>query len=87
MNPVQVVAAKAYGNLDLLMLPDKPLEKVTTGQTRNCGDTLFYFLMLELDDVGDAPDEALQRVTKARRQLEDVERAIFSGQSGLWLAD
>lgn len=79
LNPVQIVAAKAYG-----FTSDKPLEKITTQQTKSCGDTLFYFLMLELDDVGTDPLEALNRVTIARRQLEDVERAIFSTRSGLW---
>lgn len=84
LNPVQVVAAKGYGDLSLLTLPDKPLEKTTTQQTKSCGDFLFYFLMLELEDVGTDPLEALKRVTRARRQLEDVERAIFSTRSGLW---
>lgn len=84
LNPVQLVAARAYGNAEELLLVEDLTHSFPRGNITRCGDTLFRFLMLELEDCTNEPEEALKRVTVARRQLEDVERAIFTKKSGLW---
>lgn len=85
LNPVQAVAYGAYPT-DMLPIPDLSgtfPKSPNPFDPRNCGDHLFSFIMYELDDVGSSPDEALKRITTARLQLEEVERALFHAKE-LW---
>lgn len=72
-NPYQRVVADTYGGGDYAHL-------TKLSECRDVGDTLFTFLMIELStkEGTDSPDEALRRMTTARLQLQDVERALFA---------
>lgn len=72
LNPFQRLVADNYGGGDYAHVQ-------TLDECRTQGDTLFIFLMIELDakEGTDTRDEALRRVTNARLQLQELERLIY----------
>lgn len=67
---------KVYGDGDFSGGAD-----VYGGGAEPCGDTLFQFLMSELSESTECCDfdEAIQRVTTAIRELEEVRSALREG--------
>lgn len=71
LNRFQRLVVENYGGGDYAHFTD-PLE------AEDAGDTLFLFLMRELDDdCQDDLDEALRRLTAARLDLQELERVFF----------
>lgn len=72
MNAWQRAVCKTYGGGDFSHFVDDPDWR---RNIRDCGDTLFAFLMIELADKEDCDDAetALQRLRSAR---DDIDTAI-----------
>ncbi|TPL42567.1 MULTISPECIES: hypothetical protein [unclassified Mesorhizobium] len=68
MNPYQKAAAKAFSNGDHAHVEDMT-------QVDLVGDTLFLFIMRELEDVEDI-DTARRRIDRAILDLVDVSSAV-----------
>lgn len=68
LTPWQKLITQHYGGGDFAHIE-------TVAESQDVEDTLFTFLMIELDPKEDCDDwpEALSRVDAARRQLEEVE--------------
>lgn len=76
LNAHQRIAYNAY-DTSLMPIPDLTLDfasKCLT--TKHCGDGLFAFVMAELAEVEDDA-EAIRRITTARLELQEIERALF----------
>lgn len=70
LNKWQKAAYEAYDDDGLLALGDNPTPK----DCENCGDTLFSFIISELDEKEDCGswEEALKRMNKAQSQVQGV---------------
>lgn len=67
LNRFQRVVAEQYGGGDYAHLADDPSPDLNQ-ELDNCGDTLFAFLIRELDDVTDQ-DEAVTRLDCAMHDV------------------
>lgn len=76
LTPVQLVAFQAY-DTSLMPIADDP-PRARDFNPRICGDHLYSFIMYELDEPNLSLDEALGRITQARLQLQEIERALFA---------
>jgi hypothetical protein len=67
LSPWQRLVAETYGDGDYAHV-------ATLAECRDVGDTLFTFLMIELDPKEDCGDwiEAVRRVEQAQDQLEEL---------------
>jgi hypothetical protein len=77
MNAFQEACARSYADGDFAyMIAEReiPLVQMLDG----CGDTLFRFLMIELgaDEGCESQEDALNRITTATLQIEQVRAAI-----------
>ncbi|MGA7924467.1 MAG: hypothetical protein WCA20_00560 [Candidatus Sulfotelmatobacter sp.] len=70
------IVCKVYGNGNFSGGAD-----ICGGGTEPCGDTLFQFLMSELSESTECCDfdEAIQRVSTAIHELEEVRSALREG--------
>jgi len=74
-NEAQKAVLKNYGGGDYSYFLSEPVTVAEWPATlNNIGDGLFKFLLVELDDKEDCdtPEEAMQRVDSAIRQLQEV---------------
>lgn len=80
MNEAQKIAARAYGGGDFAHFIDMS-DPVVFVAVKQCGDTLFKFLMAELAETEDCDtlDEAQRRVGKAIQELQEVRAALLTG--------
>lgn len=79
LNAYQQAAAKVYGGGDFAHFADITSTQALDGiELRECGDTLFKFVMIELStgEDCDSLDTAKQRIATAISELEDVARAL-----------
>lgn len=76
MNAWQRAVCKTYGGGDFREFADDPDWR---RNLRDCGDTLFAFLMIELADQEDcdSADDAIRRLHRAR---DDIDHAIAAVQ-------
>lgn len=78
LNPMRAALLASYPDIDLLPIdpadPESTQEAVrATDPVNGTGDTLFDFLLRELDkDVTEDPDEALSRLQKAVDDIQAV---------------
>jgi hypothetical protein len=77
LTPWQKIVAEHYGGGDYAHVE-------TVDECRDVGDTLFTFLMIELDPKEDCDswDEAVRRLAMAQEQLADLMEE-FSKASGI----
>lgn len=73
LNPYQHAVAKTYGGGDYAYVAE--MDELSNSALRNCGDTLFEFLMRELADDG-GPMDADTAIRRLNRALEDIREAI-----------
>jgi hypothetical protein len=78
MNKYQEICCRTYGGGDYADILEKP--ELWEVQARNAGDTLFLFLMLELEDCGD-DETVLNRLHTAMRDVDTVLGAMPGGAS------
>lgn len=79
LNEAQKIAARIYDDGDYAYLVDEPIPVSDwKNELESVGDTLFMFLMIELDDAEDCMDleEASDRMATAHRQITAVQEAI-----------
>lgn len=71
LTPWQRIVADNYAGGDFAHVQ-------TLDECRDVGDTLFTFLMIELDPNEDCDsfDEAIRRVDVARRQIDELDEAL-----------
>jgi hypothetical protein len=77
LNPWQKTAANSYGGGDFAHIA--AYEGLLLQQAvKECGDTLFKFIMIELDTSEDCldEDEAFRRISMAKGNLDEVLEAL-----------
>ena len=75
LNRYQQAVANAYADGEYSYITAKTVERLIRPVPAEWVDTLFRFLMAELDDVENL-DEAHQRVAAAIADLQDAARAL-----------
>lgn len=72
LTPWQRKVADTYGGGDYAYIQ-------TVDEARNVGDTLFTFLMIELDPKEDCDSnlEAIRRIDSAIDELQDAKRSLY----------
>ena len=78
LNAFQIAAAKKYGGGDYAYMIDIKTFREAKAAYEGVGDTLFTFIMRELEDDGEPMDDTTssQRMRTAMREVEEVVEAI-----------